>query len=222
MTGEQHKSSERRLESVWIGKDAGLLDEMLSFYAPNARRIVDVCCNRRRMWNGSKSAARVVGYDIDPAMQPDVVTCWSKLPDADSSVDVLIYDPPHLPSAAASAKSLGQYADDYGLGRSIKADNVASLHAPFLKEAARVLTPDGLIFAKVKDYIHNHKYQWNLELFNAEVRIAGLTPCDLVIKRDPCGGNLKSGRWEKAHHVRNVHCYWAVIRNGRCEPKRSQ
>lgn len=208
-----------RMESVWLGRDAGLLDAMLAFYAPSAERIVDVCCNTRKMWNGAESAARVVGYDVDPAMTPDVLACWSELPDAAASVDVLVYDPPHLPVAAASEKSMQRFAADYGLGRSVKGDNIGLMHAPFLSEAKRVLRPDGLVFAKIKDYIHNHKYQWNLELFNAAVRAVGMTPCDLIIKRDPAAGNLKSGRWAKAHHARNVHCYWAVVRNGRCEPK---
>jgi SAM-dependent methyltransferase len=194
---------------------------MLAFYAHGAQRIVDVCCNERRMWKGSAAAPKVVGYDVDPAMNPDVVADWSALPDADGTVDVLIYDPPHLPVAAASPKSDQRFAASFGLGRSVKADNVSSLHAPFLAEAKRVLRPDGLVFAKIKDYIHNHRYQWNLHLFNAEVYAAGLTPCDLIVKRDPAAGNLKSGRWERAHHARNVHCYWAVIRNGRCEPRKA-
>lgn len=209
-----------RIDSVWVGKDAPLLDTMLCFYAPLATRVIDVCCNQRRMWKGSEWGPRVVGYDVDPAMSPDHVCGWNNMPDQDGSVDVLVYDPPHLPVAAASPKSLQRYRTDYGLGLSVKADNIESLHAPFLTEAKRVLRHDGLIFAKIKDYIHNHKYQWNLELFNAQVRLAGMTACDLIIKKDPCGGNLKSGRWEKAHHAKNVHCYWVVVRKGRCEPKR--
>ena len=211
-----------RLESVWIGKDAPLLDAMLDFYAPNAMRVIDVCCNARRMWKESRWAKRVEYYDRDAEMRPDVVCAWDELPDADAAVDVIVYDPPHLPVAAASPKSMARYASDYGLHGSAKADNVASLHAPMLSEARRVLRPDGLIFAKIKDYIHNHRYQWNLEYFNAAVRDAGMTPCDLIIKRDPCGGNLKSGRWKKAHHAKNVHCYWSVVRNSaRCEARAS-
>ena len=202
-----------------MGRDPELLDDMLAFYAPTAQRIIDVCCNARRMWKGSVNAERVVYYDIDPSVKPDVVTGWGFLPDLNESVDVLVYDPPHMPTAAASPKSLRRYAKDYGLERSCGGDNIASLHATFLAEAKRVLCPDGLIFAKIKDYIHNHRYQWNLEYFNAAVRAVGLTPCDLIIKRDPCGGNLKSGRWKKAHHAKNVHCYWVVVRNGRCEPR---
>lgn len=210
----------QRPESVFMGKDNALLDLMLNFYAPNAHRVIDVCCNTRRMWKGSKWAKRVAYYDRDSAMNPDVVCAWDSLPDDDVSVDVIVYDPPHLPAAAASPKSLARYGTDYGLHGSAKADNVAELHPPMLKEAKRVLRRDGLILAKIKDYIHNHCYQWNLEYFKIAAREAGLTPCDLIIKRDPCGGNLKSGRWINSHHSKNVHCYWIVIRKGRCEPKK--
>lgn len=209
-----------RIESVHIGRDGELLDKMLAFYAPHANRIVDVCCNERRIWKRSEAAKLVVGYDIDPSVQPDVVCGWDSLPDNDDTVDVLVYDPPHLPLAAASAKSNQKFASDFGLGRSVKGDNIAAIHMPFLMEARRVLRPDGLVFAKIKDYIHNHKYQWNLELFNAEVRAIGLTPCDLIIKRDPSAGNMQSGRWKRTHHARNVHCYWVVVRKGRCEPRK--
>jgi DNA modification methylase len=211
------------VESVWIGKDNKLLDHMFDFYCPSATKVIDVCCNKKRMWKGSTWGSKVVGYDIDPMMNPDVVASWGSLPDQNSSVDVLVYDPPHLPIAAASKKSLTRYANDYGLGLSVNSDNISEFHPIFLAEAKRVLKKDGLIFAKIKDYIHNHKYQWNLEYFNQSVRAAGMTPCDLIIKRDPCGGNLKSGRWIKKHHAKNVHCFWVVIRNSKkCESSSPQ
>lgn len=209
-----------RMDSVWIGKDNALLDAMFEFYAPSASIIIDVCCNKKRMWKNSSIGNKVIGYDVDQEVQPDVVCKWSSLPNPGQSVDVLVYDPPHLPTAAASPKSDKRFADSFGLKHSSSEDNIQELHSSFLQEAKRVLKFDGLIFAKIKDYIHNHKYQWNLEYFNTEVRAAGLMPCDLIIKRDPCGGNMKSGRWKKAHHAKNVHCYWAVIRNSqRCEAR---
>lgn len=210
------------LESVYMGKDDKLLNEMFDFYAPNVTEIIDVCCNRRRIWKRCFYEGKVRFYDCDFQWKPDVVCKWDALPDRNQSIDLIIYDPPHLPLAAASEKSLKRFSIDYGLTFSTKKDNIESLHLPFLKEAKRVLKYDGLIFAKIKDYIHNHKYQWNLELFNKSARIVGFTPCDLIIKRDPCGGNLKSGRWKNRVHVKNVHCYWVIIRNGKCEPKKKK
>ena len=123
-------------------------------------------------------------YDRDPAMKPDVVAHWHDMPDADGTVDVLVYDPPHLPDAAASPQSLARYGKDYGLGKGVKADNVG--HARSWPKRGAFL--NRTVGFKIKDYVHNHRYQWNLELFNAAVREAGMTPCDLIIKRDPCGG----------------------------------
>ena len=214
---------DKRIESVWIGKDNELLDTMFEFYIPEAHSIVDVACNNRRMWKKSQWANKVLYCDIkDYETNPDILCNWSNMPFKNKSIDVLVYDPPHLPIVAASKMSMPHYIKNYGLKSSSKEDNIRTLHYPFLVEAKRVLKFDGLIFAKIKDYIHNHRYQWNLSIFNEEVKKADMVPCDLIIKRDPCGGNLKSGRWKKAHHAKNVHCYWVIIRNSkRCEPNKS-
>jgi hypothetical protein len=208
------------MESVFMGRDPQLLPLLFDFYAPRAKEVRDVTANRRRMWKGVSISARVLYYDSDPGVGPDVTCRWDSLPDTDGSVDVLVYDPPHLPSASASPKSHRQMVADYGLAQAPDGDSIAGSHRGFLAEAVRVLTDDGLIFAKIKDHVHNHRYQWVLREFTLACEALGLTPCDLIIKRDPCGGNLKSGRWIRSHHARNVHCYWVVIRKGRCEPKR--
>lgn len=211
-------SSNVSLTSVFLGRDCDLLPSMFSFYAPFASEVRDVTANKRKMWKGLHFDFNLRFYDIDPEVEPDFVCSWNNLPDGDGSVDVLVYDPPHLPMAAASDKSDRGFVNRYGLAKSVKADNIRSLHPSFLCEANRVLKKDGLIFAKIKDYVHNHKYQWNLMYFLEECQMVGLTACDLIIKRDPQAGNLKSSRWKQSHHVRNVHCYWVVIRKGRCEP----
>lgn len=206
--------------SVMDARDPEVLSMMLGFYSFPKAHVIDVTANRRKMWNGVNWSGIVTFCDIDPSVEPDVVCDFRKLPFEAESCDVIVFDPPHLPSAAASPMSDKQYVADYGLANSVKADNVSSFFAPFLAEAHRVLRPDGLIFCKLKDFVHNHKYQWSLVDYISAVRlIDGLTPCDLIIKRDPCGGNLKSGRWVKAHHVRNAHCWWIVTRKGRCEPR---
>ena len=203
-----------------MGRDPEVLAGLLDFYARPGATVLDVTANSRKMWAGVSWSGPVTYADIDPKTTPDVVADFRALPFAASSYDVIVFDPPHLPVAAASPMSSEQYTRDYGLNHAPKADNVSGYFAPFLTEAKRVLREDGLIFAKVKDYVHNHRYQWSLVDFICAVRaVDGLTACDLRIKRDPCGGNLKSGRWEKSHHARNVHCWWVVVRKGRCEPK---
>lgn len=214
------KPTAERPESVFLGVDSDLLANMLDFYVRPLGPIVDVTANKRRMWKGLDTSS-VVFCDLDPAMKPDVTLDFKSLPFRDNSVALLIYDPPHLPAAAGTDASHEQYVIDYGLKHSVKGDNVNSFHLPFLTEAARILMKDGLIFTKISDYVHNHAYQWSLVDFIGFVRqVPGLTPCDLRIKRDPAGGNLKSSKWTRAMHARRVHSWWVVIRKGRCEPRK--
>ena len=201
--------------SIIEGRDPLVLQTMLNFYARPGAVVLDVTANRRRMWDGVSWSGPVTYTDLDPDAKPDIVADFRALPVAAASVDVLVFDPPHVPDAG----HMGEWWKDYGLESAPKLDNVSSYFGPFLREASRVLRPGGLIFAKLKDYVHNHRYQWMLVEWVLAVRdTPGLTPCDLIVKKDPCGGNLKSGRWKQAHHVRNAHCWWAVVRKGRCEP----
>lgn len=207
--------------SVIEGRDPEVLTTMLSFYATPTARVLDATANRRKMWKGVEWAGERVYLDIDAEVSPDIVGDFRAMPFDAASFDVIVFDPPHLPAAAASPESSEQYKRDYGLARSEHGDNISACFAPFLREAARVLRPDGLIFAKLKDFVHNHKYQWTLADWIGAVRAQdGLTPCDLIVKCDPAGGNLKSSLWESNHHVRNSHCWWAVVRKGRCERRK--
>lgn len=206
--------------SVIDGRDPLVLQTMLEFYAWPGAKVLDVTANRRRMWRGVPWR-HVMYADIDRATKPQFVADFTAMPWRDDSYDVLVFDPPHLPHAAASPESLGQLVRDYGFAHAPHANNVTSYFSPFLREAARVLRPDGLIFAKLKDFVHNHAYQWTLADFIATVRaMESLTACDLIVKRDPCGGNLKSSKWQRSHHARNAHCWWVVVRKGRCETRR--
>jgi hypothetical protein len=210
-----------RLRSVIEGRDPDVLGALLSFYRRPAGKVVDLTANRRKMWVGLQTSG-VTFCDIDPSVSPDIVCDFRRTPFGDSEVAAVVFDPPHLPAAAASAASKQQFVKDYGLQHAPAGDNVASYFQPFLQEAHRILTPDGLVFTKLCDYVHNHRYQWMLVDFVQAVRATeGLMACDLIIKRDPSAGNLSSGRWEASHHARRSHCWWVVVRKGKCEPRRN-
>ncbi len=115
-----------------------------------------------------------------------------------------------------------RFVEDYGLDKTVKGDNIDSIFEPFLKEAHRILKDDGLIFVKLSDFVHNHKYQWTLVSFvNAVNEMEGLTPTDLIIKCDPSAGNLQSSKWKNSYHARKAHCWWIVVRKGKCEPRKN-
>src|SRR5258708_34345285 len=81
-----------------------------------------------------------------------------------------------------------------------------------LKQAKRVLKPDGLLLAKITDMVNNHRSKWAHCDFMRMAEDAGFTVCDVIIKIR--SGPMVSNKRQNAHHARKRHCFWIVCRNG--------
>ncbi len=214
--GSREPSSYDPLPSVWAGSDAELLERMLSFYPhQEPQKILDATVNAGRFWVGSKRP--VTGMDIDPKHKPDVVGDHANMPFADGSFDVVVYDPPHIPNQGRDKQK--DFNDRFGLVLKATPEqgyNFSHLYPPFLAEAYRVLRADGVLFCKVADYVHGHRFQWaHVELINAAANV-GFIACDCIVKIRK--GPITDPRWKKAHHARRHHCYWIVLRKSKkCE-----
>ena len=210
------ESTYKPLPSVWYGEDAELLEKMLGFYPKTPpREILDATVNKGRFWRGSDR--KIVGMDIDPAHAPDIVADNCKMPCRDKSFDVIVYDPPHIPNQGEDGRK--DFQERFGLvvKSSIKNGyNLTHTFPPFLQEAWRVLRDNGILFCKIADYVHGHRFQWaHVELINAAAKV-GFTPCDCIVKVRK--GPITDPRWKKAHHARRQHCYWIVLRkSSKCE-----
>ena len=207
--------------SVLLGNDSEALDILIEMHAPTLPpRILDVTYNTGKIWAHCQFADFVWRADITK-YDTHVRAAFEALPFAAGTFNVVVFDPPHLPTAAASPHSSGIWRDRYGItatGPGREGDNVNGMFAPFLAEARRVLVPDGIVLAKIADIVHNHRYQWQQVAFVEAVRDAGMTPCDCLVKRAPAGGRLQSGRWQTVKHLKRCHSYWIVARNSaRCE-----
>lgn len=212
-----------RPKSVMYESDGRAIDNLVCIHCEtDSPRIADVTYNKGRMWRDSYYKP-----DITMDIHTYDVTCigdFSMLPFASNVFDVIVYDPPHLPSSAASTNSSRMWEDRYGITDDVKrrGDNVSELFHPFFIEAKRVLVYGGIALCKIADIVHNHRYQWqHIDLFNAAVG-CGLTPCDLLIRTTKAHGNLKSSKWKNVYHLRRAHSYWMVIRNGYDERKIKQ
>ena len=211
-----------------VGTDPDALQVLLRLHAPARPDILDCTFNAGRMWRGIRGDWMPATMDIDPRHGTDYVGDFRDLSAVVSGrqFDVLVFDPPHLPTAAASAGSSGIWRDRYGLtdgddtGRD--GDNVSGLFLPFFRQARTVLRRGGIALCKIVDMVHNHRYQWQHIDLVLSCRQAGLVPCDLLVKLDPCGGNLKSSLWRNVHHLRRNHCFWLVARNDNCCEPRSR
>jgi len=204
------------LPSVWFGDDAELLEKMLCFY-PHKKPadILDATMNSGRFWRGSHR--KVIGMDIDARFDPDIHADNCNMPCKDASFDVVVYDPPHIPNQGKDRSK--DFNHRFGLILKSSADNgynFTHTFRPFLREAYRVLRQNGVLFCKIADYVHGHRYQWaHVELVSAAAEI-GFTPCDCIVKIRK--GPITDPRWKKAHHARRQHCYWIVLRKSKkCE-----
>jgi SAM-dependent methyltransferase len=204
------------LPSVWDGTDAALLEKMLAFYPRKPPQdILDATVNAGRFWVGS--TRKVVGLDIDPRHGPDVVGDNTAMPFGDGAFDVVVYDPPHVPNQGKDrAKDFNTRFGLVGKATPQQGYNFSHMFPPFCAEAYRVLRPEGVLFAKIADYVHGHRFQWAHVEFIAATTAAGFTACDCIVKVRK--GPITDPRWKTAHHARRQHCYWLVLRKSKkCE-----
>ncbi len=204
------------LPSIWDGDDSELLEKMLRFY-PKARprKILDATVNSGRFWRNS--SREVLGLDINSQCRPDLIGTSQSLPIKSNSLDVVVYDPPHVPNQGKDRQKDFEIRFGLGAKSSIKTNySFSYTYPPFVSEAHRVLRHDGVLFCKITDYVHNHKFQWAHIDFIQAATEAGFHACDCIIKIRK--GPIIDTRWKVAHHARKQHCYWLVFRKShRCE-----
>ena len=160
------------LPSVWEGTDAELLARMLDFYPRRRPKLIlDATVNTGRFWEGGNLP--VLGFDIEAKHQPTVVADNTRMPLRDGCVDVIVYDPPHIPNQGADKSK--DFNTRFGLVLKSSARNgynFSHLFPPFVREAYRVLEPEGIMLAKIADYIHGHRFQWaHIELIQAATEV---------------------------------------------------
>jgi len=200
------------LSSVWEKDDAELLEKMLNFYPrQNPEIIIDTTYNKGRFWKDTKR--KIISVDINPEMKTDYCCDNKKMPFSDSYADVLVYDPPHLTDHDTDNSSK-VWVERFGLKDT--GDNICGEFDLFLREAYRVLKPEGILFAKLADNVHNHKFQWVTVDFVNKCNEIGFMACDCIVKIRK--SSMISSKWQKAHHVRRYHCNWIVCRkSNKCE-----
>src|SRR5689334_20614861 len=139
LTEQQKKSEYTPLHSVWEGEDADLLERMLAFYPrTKPRRILDATMNGGRFWRGSSRP--VIGIDIESHHRPAIVADNTRMPFRDSSFDVVVYDPPHIPNQGKDKSK--DFNRRFGLVLKSRKENqytFSHTFPPFVRESSRVL-----------------------------------------------------------------------------------
>ncbi len=209
------------ISSVWERSDGELLEAMLSFYPTiSPEPILDATYNAGRFWKDS--ARDVWSMDIDPRYKPMIIgdnRVMKGVPSA--KFGTVVYDPPHV-GPQGRDKSVKRFDVDFGATMECGREHgwtLSYLYPPFLKQAKRVLKPNGLLLAKITDMVNSHRSKWAHCDFMGMAEETGFTVCDLIVKIRE--GPMLSNKWKKAHHARKRHCFWIICRNGdSCERER--
>jgi len=201
------------LSSVWERSDGELLEAILSFYPTiEPRPILDATYNTGRIWRGT--SREVVSMDINPRCKPMILGDNRVMEGVPSAhFGVVVYDPPHV-GPQGRDKSVKRFDIDFGATVECGKEHgwtLSYLYPPFLKQAKRVLKPDGLLLAKITDMVNSHRSKWAHCDFVRMAEEAGFTVCDMIIKIRT--GPMLSNKWKEAHHARKRHCFWIICRN---------
>jgi hypothetical protein len=201
------------LYSVWEGTEPELMVRMIDQYAPKPlKSILDATINRGRIWEGldlpvqgvDNNPANVIGNKI-----PTTIADNTHLPMfRDCSFTVVVYDPPHVPEQGRDRTK--DFNTRFGLDNAHAGENLAHTYPPFLREAGRLLIPDGILLVKLCDYTHRNKFQFATSDFTIAAEAHGFLHEGYHIK--PRKKPIIDPRWKNARHPRQSHSMWLVFR----------
>lgn len=201
------------LTSVWEGNDTDFLSQAIPFYLrgrfTGKLTILDSTWGLGNFWNAQqKKQWRIIGLDEDPAKRAELLANNWNIPIKNESLNVLIFDPPHVSHDWSEFRSAGRYGFAKGKG------SIGYLFQPFLLEARRTLKPNGIVIAKIADQVHSAKKWWQANEFMNVARWNEFSVCDQIIKIRSNAEGQPGGR--RILHAPQRHSYYIILRKGRC------
>jgi hypothetical protein len=185
------------LMTIFDGPNAELIDRLLSLCFRGNPTILDTTYGNGMFW--VNSGRSVTGCDKDPARAKDVCCDFAKLPFADGTFDVVVFDPPFQPLSGSGGGVVNKRFTKIIGGRGA----VRPLVDSGLKEAWRV-SRRGVIY-KCQDYINARKPVW-MSLWAYE--LLG-EPYEVVHRRNPA--KIKAANWnlpQSAHRNHTTFMVW--------------
>ncbi|MDO3055619.1 Uncharacterised protein [Mycobacteroides abscessus subsp. massiliense] len=201
---------ETPIVSIVNGNNADLIQEVGRLYIPDNAVVRDVTWGKGAFWKKLPTAAiTLVGSDIDPHIAKDgvVLADFRRLPDADSSADVIVLDPPyvHNPGRHMTDSRYNNAATTSGKSHS----DIRHMYRAGMAEAMRILKPGGKLLVKGKDEIESGRQQWSQTELLCDAVSLGLYGKDLFILVP--NSRTSMSRWSVQKHARKVHSFLWVF-----------
>jgi hypothetical protein len=195
------------------GNNAQLIAEVCRLYAPPGSRIADVTYGSGRFWKQCPPAPdwelEILGSDVAPAPGVDLIADLRALPYADTSMDVVVLDPPYVHnSGVRNGHDYAATTTRYN-GRSVAAmynADIMELYRQGLAEAFRVLVPEGgTCWVKCKDEVEREIQRWSHVMIHQMALEIGFCARDLFVLTGSTSPQRWPGRIQR--HARKNHSY---------------
>lgn len=194
---------------VQARRNGALLAEAAKLWIAHDDSVLDVTYGRGMFWTDYRPA-QLVTHDL----ALDGVD-FRLLPEADASVDVVVFDPPYIPQGGRKTSTVPDFLDRYGLvDVPGTVGELNRLIADGIGEAARVLRPGGRLLVKCMDYVSSGKYHAGRHSVVTAALDAGLTQVDEFVHYSGLGPQPAHRR---QLHSRRAHSFLCVFQ----APKRS-
>lgn len=194
-----------------VGFDQGeIIRNILRLHVPEGKIDCDPTFSTGAFYRGTGVDPPGLRFDISPQVDGVVQADARSLPLQDASLSCLILDPPFLATKGRSLtegdgnrinRRFGVYQDEKSLHQ---------CYRDMIREAYRVLKPDGILIFKCQDKVSSGKqYFSHVFVVNTAVEI-GFYPKDLFVL---LARNRLVADWQARNqkHARKYHCYFIVF-----------
>lgn len=177
---------------------------------PNRAVVLDVTWGRGVFWRRFTEHRRftLIGSDLRPLPGVNLVADFRRLPCADASIDIVVFDPPYVHVGRG-----GHYLDSRYGGTATTTGfthrDIMKLYGDGLREAMRVLRPNGQVWVKCADEIESGRQCWtSCELFEiAEALGFEVQDMWMLVRK-----TINPGRWRRQLHARKVNSWLWIFR----------
>lgn len=199
--------------TAWANNSAMILDMRELGYIKDTDMVLDPTYGKGKWWTC---------WRPDDLYFSDIKTGvdFRALPYENNTFDVVTFDPPYVAVGGRSTSTIKGFLNAYGLGvapRTIR--GVHYLMTEGLREAYRVIKPNGYCFFKSMNYVSGGKYQpAAYDALNTAMKIGFVLADEFVHLREPG----PQPEYEKQCHGRANFSYLFILQKRGAQKKRKQ
>jgi hypothetical protein len=186
------------------GRNDAMIASVARLYIADGATVLDCTWGKGNFWTRTDTSRfRLIGTDLASPAAP-VRADFRALPFADTSMDVVVFDPPYVHSVTQRRDISATYRN-LETTPALTYAAIMDLYAAGMTEARRILRAGGTCWVKCQDTVENHGQRWSVVNVHAMGTALGFQPQDLfvLVAHNPPGGMSA----ERQYHARRNHSY---------------